>query len=134
MENSQASKQNHTVHSKNLATGEVEVDSMRDFEIKSVLRLAREVTELPTTMTATKNLFENKLLQQFLEVESQDLKINEIIEDYTQLRIKSCLLNSDFARQIKTDNAHIFFKVLREQVIDELGLSKPPQITDVAFN
>jgi major membrane immunogen (membrane-anchored lipoprotein) len=85
-------------------------------------------------MTATKNLFENKLLQQFLEVESQDLKINEIIEDYTQLRIKSCLLNSDFARQIKTDNAHIFFKVLREQVIDELGLSKPPQITDVAFN
>lgn len=122
------------MHSKNLATGEVEVDSMRDFEIKSVLRLAREVTELPTTMTATKNLFENKLLQQFLEVESQDLKINEIIEDYTQLRIKSCLLNSDFARQIKTDNAHIFFKVLREQVIDELGLSKPPQITDVAFN
>jgi hypothetical protein len=25
-------------------------------------------------------------------------------------------------------------KVLRENVIEELGLSKPPEITDVAFN
>ncbi len=35
---------------------------------------------------------------------------------------------------MKTDNAHIFLKVLREQIIDELGLSKPPQIVDTAFN
>ena len=35
---------------------------------------------------------------------------------------------------MKTDNAHIYLKVLREQVIDELGLSKPPQLVDLAFN
>ena len=35
---------------------------------------------------------------------------------------------------MKNDNAHIFLKVLREQVVDELGLSKPPQITDAAYN
>lgn len=85
-------------------------------------------------MTPTKNMYENKLLQKFLEVEVDDSQINQIIEEYTQLRIKSCLLNSDFAKQIKTENAHIFFKVLREKVIDELGLSKPPQITDMAHN
>ena len=71
---------------------------MRDFEQKQVLRLARESTELPTTMTPTKNLYENKLLQKFLETDVEESKINEIIEEYTQLRIKSSLLNSDFAR------------------------------------
>jgi hypothetical protein len=48
--------------------------------------------------------------------------------------MKSCLLKTEFAKQMKTDNAHIFLKVLREQIIDELGLSKPPQIVDTAFN
>lgn len=43
-------------------------------------------------------------------------------------------MNSEFAKQLKTDNAHIFLKVLREQVIEELGLAKPPQIVDAAFN
>jgi hypothetical protein len=50
----------------------VEVDSLRDFEQKQVLRAARELTELPTTMTPTKNLYENKLLQKFLEVEADE--------------------------------------------------------------
>jgi hypothetical protein len=34
-------------------------------------------------MTPTKNLFENKLLQKFLEVEVDEAQINQIIEEYT---------------------------------------------------
>ena len=49
-------------------------------------------------MTPTKNMYENKLLQKFLETDVDESKINEIIEEYTQLRIKSSLLNSDFAK------------------------------------
>lgn len=85
-------------------------------------------------MIATKNLYENKLLQNLLQSDAEDSETNEIVEAYTQLRLKSCLLNSEFAQQMKTDNAHIYLKVLREQVIDELGLSKPPQLVDLAFN
>lgn len=44
------------------------------------MRQAREHTELPLTMTATKNLYENKLLLQLINQDYDEGAINEIVE------------------------------------------------------
>jgi hypothetical protein len=43
-------------------TGNIEIDTLRDFSYKEVLREARTLTELPSDMITTKNQFENKVL------------------------------------------------------------------------
>lgn len=44
-------------------------------------------------MNATKNLYEHRLLLQMMEPEFSDQKLNEIIEEYTQIRLKGLMLN-----------------------------------------
>jgi len=57
-----------------------------------------------------------------------------IIDEYMTLRFKTCMLNSDFAEQVRSsDNGHIFLKVLRERVVDELGLTREPELEDMQF-
>lgn len=96
------------------------------------MRSAKQLTTLSTSMIPTKNFYENRLLYSLLQAQTEESVVNQIVEEYTQLRLKSCLLNSEFAKEMQTDNAHIFLKVLREKVIEELGLSKPPEIVDIA--
>ena len=85
------------INHKNPTTGLIEQDAVRDYELKQVMRQARELSELPNSMIATKNLYENKLLYNLLKSDAEDSETNEIVEAYTQLRLKSCLLNSEFA-------------------------------------
>ena len=92
----------------------MEADTARDYEYKKIMRLAREATELPLSMTPTKNLYENKLLTQMMASELDESEVNAVIDAYTEIRLKSCLLNQTFANHMKTENAHIFLKVLRE--------------------
>jgi hypothetical protein len=39
-------------------------------------------------------------------------------------RMKDCYLRVDFAKALKTPNAHIYVKTLRERVFDELRLDE----------
>ena len=44
------------------------------------------------------------------------------------------MLNSNFAKQVRSsDNGHLYLKVLRERVVDELGLTTEPKIEDMLF-
>lgn len=44
------------------------------------------------------------------------------------------MLNKEFANQVhSSDNGHIYLKVLRERVVDELGLTIEPKIEDMFF-
>lgn len=112
----------------------MEADTVRDYEYKKIMRLAKQSTELPLSMTPTKNLYENKLLKQLMAAELDENEVNKVVDAYTEIRLKTCLLNSTFANQMKTENAHIFLKVLREQVASELNLTKPAESTEMAHN
>lgn len=57
-----------------------------------------------------------------------------IIDEYMTLRFKTCMMNSDFAEQVRSsDNGHLFLKVLKERVVDELGLTGEPELEDMQF-
>lgn len=45
------------------------------------------------------------------------------------------MMNNEFAKKVKgTDNAHIYLKMLREKIIEELGLNKELTPNDVLFD
>lgn len=44
------------------------------------------------------------------------------------------MLNKEFSSQVRdSDNGHLFMKVLREQIVDELGLTSEPKVDDMMF-
>ena len=57
-----------------------------------------------------------------------------VIDEYTALRMKTCMLNADFATSVRnSDNGHVFMKVLQERVADELGLTRETEEQDLYF-
>ena len=45
------------------------------------------------------------------------------------MRFKTCMLNADFAEKVRdSDNGHLYLKVLKERVVDELGLTEEPDV------
>ena len=45
------------------------------------------------------------------------------------------MLNSEFAEKVRSsENGHLFMKVLKERVVDELGLTAEPEIEDMLLN
>jgi hypothetical protein len=53
-----------------------------------------------------------------------------LVQNYTQARLKDCLLKPDFAKAVKTANGHIYLKVLRENILDELKLAESVKIEE----
>ena len=65
-----------------------------------VYREAKKLCELPDTMRSVKNLYENQMIVTLLETDFEGVvlnKANDIIEEYTNLRINGMLLNKNFA-------------------------------------
>lgn len=61
-------------------------------------------------------------------------KIEELIQKYTSLRLKECLMNSEFNEKVKSgNNGHIYLKMLKEQIADELSISAPAKASDFMF-
>jgi hypothetical protein len=58
-------------------------------------------------------------------------KLESTIQRYTDLRLKECLLNTEFAEKVRNgNNGHLYIKVLKEQIIDELAISQPAKASD----
>jgi hypothetical protein len=77
-------------------------------------------------METTKNLYEHKILLAMMEPEFNEADVHRTIEEYMTLRMQHCLLNKTFSEGVRSDNGHIFMKILREQVIEELGINQDP--------
>ena len=59
---------------------------------------------------------------------------DSLIDDYINFRFKTCMLNSEFADKVRSpENGHLFMKVLKERVVDELGLTAEPEIEDMLY-
>lgn len=78
-------------------------------------------------MEQYKNFYENELLKAMMKIEietDQEEIQSKIIEQYMNMRFKTCMLNADFADKVRdSDNGHLYMKVLKERVVDELGLT-----------
>lgn len=67
------------------------------------------------------------------EYQKSDLnkeKVESIVSDYMQMRLNDCLLSNEFAHAMKTDNANLFVKVLRERIFEELKLTEEAQVNE----
>lgn len=81
-------------------------------------------------MVSIKNMYENKLLAEYTSPDYDVKKVEALIEEYTYARMKECQLNTDFARGMKSPNAHIYSKVLRERVMDELKMDEEASLDE----
>lgn len=51
-------------------------------------------------------------------------KVQNLIQAYTEARMKDCQLNPDFAKGLQSPNGQIYLKVLRECITNELKLTE----------
>lgn len=59
--------------------------------------------------------------------------MESLIEAYTTARLKDCQLNLEFASAMKTPNAHIYIKTLRERVMGELRMDEEAKLDEFAW-
>lgn len=88
---------------------------------------------MPIQMETTKNLYEHKILLQMMEPEFDEADCKRTIEEYMNLRYQHCMLNKHFSEGVKSDNGHIFMKMLREEVIGELNLLNEPEASELHY-
>ena len=100
---------------------------------KTVYREARRLAELSPQMTAFKNECENALLASYMEEKFDQKNVETIVQDYTQARLKDCLLKVDFAQAMRSPNGHIYLKVLRENILDELKLAESATVDEFVW-
>lgn len=75
-------------------------------------------------MEQYKNFYENKLLCALMQPGDNTAAQQDIIDEYTSLRLKTCMLNASFADKVhNSDDGHLYLKTLRERVLDELKLT-----------
>ena len=85
---------------------------------------ARKLTDLSDEMIQLKNKYENDLMVEYQQSNMNQDKIEGLVQDYMQLRLNDCLIKKDFASAMNTDNKHVYMKVLRERIFEELKLTE----------
>ena len=113
--------------------GREEEDSLRDFENKRAYREMREACEIPPQMETTKNFYEHKILNLLMEPQMDQERIANWVEEYMQLRMREATSRKQFQKHLQSENASTLLKLLREQVVDELGLGKANKGSDLMY-
>jgi hypothetical protein len=62
-----------------------------------VFARAHASLKLSPSMESVKNAYENRLLQAFSQDRFDEEKVQELVNEYTQIRMKDCMLKTDFA-------------------------------------
>ncbi len=85
------------------------------YEYEQVLRDARKLTQLRPEFSYTKNYFENEVMRVYSQAEFDQNHLESLIQRYTELRLKDCLLNDEFKSKVtKGNNGHLYIKMLKE--------------------
>lgn len=101
---------------------------------RQVHRDARELTLLDRETTALKHFYENKLLQEYTEEDLDQKKVEDLVQEYTNARVKALMLKPKFAKALKSANGHIYMKVLRERVLEELNFTEGVQAEEFEWS
>jgi len=91
------------------------------------------MVELPHGMVPTKNLYEHRLLMEMVEPNMDAAHVDHLVNEYMDMRMKGIMLNPKFAQALKSDNAHLYMKTLREEIVIELGMNADPKISSLAY-
>ena len=92
------------------------------------------MTKLQDDMEQYRNYYENNLLKAMMQPGNTEESEKTIIEEYTNMRFKTCMLNSQFADKVRnSDNGHLYLKMLKERVVDELGLTEEADVEKMLF-
>jgi len=90
---------------------------------QAVVRDARRITELSAEMTALKNMYENKLMEEYTRDKLNQSSVETLIREYTEARMTDCKLNPTYMKGVQSANGHIYKKVLMEQITKELRIT-----------
>lgn len=120
------------MHHQNADSNIKETDNIRDYLNKQVYRKARDACRMPEGMEATRNFYENKLIRELINVDMDNLQVEQIVNEYTDMRLKKAMINKDFAKAMESENANMFLKMLREEVVHELGLNRDIELSRVS--
>jgi hypothetical protein len=110
------------------------VAELPQFELEKLLRDARELTKLRPESVFTRNYFENELLSAYTSPAFDQREVESLVQRYTDIRVKECMLNEEFAKKAKSNNGHYYLKMLREQITEELNLAEKTKASDLAFH
>ena len=80
-----------------------------------------------------KNFYENQLMKEYTEEKFDQERVEHLIREYTQARLKDCMLKPKFATALKSPNAHIYLKMLQENVMNELKLNESASIGEFSW-
>lgn len=98
-----------------------------------MLRDARRLAELRPDFNYLKNYYENEILQLYSSPQFDQKKVEATIHRYTELRLKDCMLNQEFADKVRNgNNGHYYIKMLKEMIADELGVSSASKASDLS--
>ena len=50
------------------------------------------------------------------------------------MRLQDAMLSKDFSKKVKSNNGHIYLKMLREEIVNELELDEHTQVDDLEYN
>lgn len=108
------------------------MDRDREHELRKVLVDAAEATAFPHDLEQVKANYENKFLYALTSPDNFENEAKQIIGDYTDMRLKHCMLQPDFQAKMHSKYGFLYMKMLRERVIDELKLTKDADILDLS--
>ena len=108
------------------------LDRDREHELRKVLNDAAEVTAFPLDLDQVKALYENKFLGALTSPDYFEQDAQQIIGDYTDMRLKHCMLQPDFQAKMHSKYGFLYMKMLRERVLDELKITKDAEILDLS--
>lgn len=118
----------------NPVTHSQELHDRNSYEFEQILRDARNLTQLRPEFSYTKNYYENEVMRLYSLPEFDQNKVESVIQRYTELRLKDCLLNDEFRKKVtQGNNGHLYLKMLKEQITDELKISQEAKASDFAF-
>jgi hypothetical protein len=118
----------------NPVTMQFQSSDENSYYLEQVLKDAKRLTALPAEATYLKNLYENEIMKHYSGAEFNQEEVERIIKEYTESRLKGCLLSDEFRQKVRTNDGHYYVKMLKETIADELGLSNPAQASDFAFH
>lgn len=104
------------------------------YYLEQVLIDARGYTELKPDFFYIRNQFENKILHAYASPEFEPLEVEELVKEYTNLRIQEALLQDGFRQKLASNDGHLYLKILREEIAKELNIAKKAEIEDFLAN
>jgi len=107
------------------------LDRTREYELKKVLLDAADVTTLPKDLILAQAFYENKFLVALVSPDHFESQAQSIINEYTDMRLKQCMLQPAFQTKMKSQYGFLYMKMLRERVMDELKITKESEIMNL---